>query len=92
VVADNTYDVDLAVTSAPNGGSVVVSPSSGTATIRMAQVPDFMPVSIPRSQKYFWSRTWQEGERESTAERDAGRAHSFDSANALIHWLLTPED
>lgn len=38
-------------------------------------------------QAYYWTEEWQEGERESQAERDAGQTVRFESADELIAWL-----
>jgi antitoxin PrlF len=51
-----------------------------------------VPLMIPADQVYLWERVWQEGEKESEAERAAGRAERFGDADSVIRWLLTPED
>jgi hypothetical protein len=39
---------------------------------------------IDKSQAYFWTKKWQEGEREADADIKAGRAKTFDSVEELI--------
>jgi len=39
---------------------------------------------IDATQAWFWEPTWQAGEREADADRDAGRAESFDSGEAFV--------
>ncbi len=39
---------------------------------------------VDKSQAYFWTRRWQEGEREADEDTKAGRVKSFDSADDLI--------
>jgi hypothetical protein len=46
-----------------------------------------MPVAVPYDELFFWTRAWQEGERESAAEREAGNLHTFDIPRDLVNWL-----
>ena len=39
---------------------------------------------IDKNQAYFWTREWQEGEREADGDIKAGRVATFDSAEELI--------
>jgi len=39
---------------------------------------------VDKSQAYFWSRKWQEGEREADEDIKAGRVKTFDSVEELI--------
>jgi len=39
---------------------------------------------IDKSQAYFWTREWQEGEREADEDIRAGRLKTFDSVDELI--------
>ena len=39
---------------------------------------------IDKSQTYFWTAEWQQGEQEAQAEIDAGRLPAFESVAALI--------
>ena len=39
---------------------------------------------VDKSQAYFWTRRWQEGEREADADIKAGRVKTFDSVDELI--------
>jgi AbrB family looped-hinge helix DNA binding protein len=41
-------------------------------------------VAIDRSQAYFWTRRWQEGEREAEEDIRAGRVKKFENVNDLI--------
>ena len=38
---------------------------------------------VDKSQAYFWTRKWQEGEREADEDIKAGRVKTFDSAEEL---------
>jgi hypothetical protein len=38
---------------------------------------------IDKSQAYFWTKKWQEGEKEADADIKAGRVKVFDSAEEL---------
>jgi hypothetical protein len=39
---------------------------------------------VDRSQAYFWTKRWQEGEREADEDIRAGRAKTFDFVDELI--------
>lgn len=40
------------------------------------------------SQAYFWTKEWQEGEREADEDLKRGRYKDFDSAEDAIAWLF----
>lgn len=42
---------------------------------------------IDRSQAYFWSRQWQEGEQEAQADIENGRLHRFDNIENALQFL-----
>jgi len=42
---------------------------------------------IDKSQAYFWSKEWQEAEREASEDIKAGRVKVFDSVEKLIEDL-----
>ena len=42
---------------------------------------------IDSTQAWFWTSTWQAGEREADADRVAGRVETFDSGDSLIEGL-----
>ena len=42
---------------------------------------------VDKSQAYFWTRKWQEGEREADEDIEAGRVRIFDSVGELIEDL-----
>jgi AbrB family looped-hinge helix DNA binding protein len=42
---------------------------------------------IDSTQAWFWTSTWQAGEREADADRLAGHADTFDSGASLIEGL-----
>jgi len=39
---------------------------------------------VDKSQAYFWTKRWQEGEREADEDIKAGRVKTFDSVEELI--------
>jgi AbrB family looped-hinge helix DNA binding protein len=39
---------------------------------------------VDKSQAYFWTRRWQEGEREADEDIKSGRVKTFDSVDELI--------
>ncbi len=42
---------------------------------------------VDKSQAYFWTRRWQEGEKEADEDIRAGRVKTFDSVEELIRDL-----
>ena len=42
---------------------------------------------IDSTQAWFWTSTWQAGEREADADRVAGRMETFDSNDSLLDGL-----
>ncbi len=42
---------------------------------------------VDKEQAWFWTRRWQEGEREAEEDIGAGRVHSFDNADEAIAFL-----
>ncbi|MBI2860839.1 MAG: AbrB/MazE/SpoVT family DNA-binding domain-containing protein [Chloroflexi bacterium] len=42
---------------------------------------------VDKSQAYFWTKKWQEGEKEADEDIKAGRVNTFDSAKELIEDL-----
>ena len=42
---------------------------------------------VDKSQAYFWTKRWQEGEREADEDIKAGRVKTFDSVDELIEDL-----
>lgn len=42
---------------------------------------------VDKEQAWFWTRRWQEGEREANDDIRSGRVHSFDSARKAITFL-----
>jgi AbrB family looped-hinge helix DNA binding protein len=42
---------------------------------------------VDKEQAWFWTRRWQEGEREAEEDIRAGRVHSFDSARDAVAFL-----
>jgi hypothetical protein len=58
--------------------SVISRPYSGIA----------MPKKlVDKSQAYFWTRKWQEAEREADEDIKAGRVKTFDSVDELVREL-----
>jgi bifunctional DNA-binding transcriptional regulator/antitoxin component of YhaV-PrlF toxin-antitoxin module len=39
---------------------------------------------VDKNQAYFWTKRWQEGEREADRDIKAGRVRTFDSVEELI--------
>jgi AbrB family looped-hinge helix DNA binding protein len=48
-------------------------------------------LAIDRSQAYFWTKRWQEGEKEAEEDIRAGRVKKFDNVDDLIDDLESAE-
>lgn len=42
---------------------------------------------VPKEQAWFWSKEWQEGEKEAEEDKASGRVKSFDSVDDLLEDL-----
>ena len=42
---------------------------------------------VDKSQAYFWTKRWQQGERKADEDTEAGRVKTFDSVEELIRDL-----
>jgi hypothetical protein len=74
---------------ATNAGPV---PVRDAATNTIEPVSTRIPLFVARDELFFWTRAWQEGERDSAEAREAGEVVEFDSATDLLKWLLSDED
>ena len=52
----------------------------------------FFPSVVTRSQAYYWSRFWQEGEAEALREIEAGESVRFDNPSDAVRWLLSADN
>ena len=50
-----------------------------------------VPLFVPRSQAYFWTSRWQEGEAEALNEIAAGTVRRFSSGAEAANWLLSDD-
>ena len=48
-------------------------------------------IAIDRSQAYFWTERWQQGERQAETDLSAGRFKQFDSIDELLRDLESEE-
>ena len=42
---------------------------------------------IEKSQAYFWTKDWQEGERQAEQAKRTGQYEEFDDADEAVKWL-----
>jgi hypothetical protein len=47
-----------------------------------------VPPTVPRSQRYYWTRLWQELEAEAADDVSAGRVRRFGDPLDAVRWLL----
>jgi len=62
------------------GDFLDVSVQDGTAVLKVKKLVD-------KEQAWFWTRRWQQGEREAEEDIGAGRLHKFDSAGEAVDFL-----
>lgn len=48
-------------------------------------------LAIDRSQAYFWTQRWQAGEQQAEADIEAGRVRRFDTIDAAVDFLDSPD-
>jgi hypothetical protein len=75
-----------------SGASVLARPGVASASPAPRGTGHCAPVAISPSQAYYWKRSWQEAEHEALEEIRAGKARTFESAEAAIRYLLAPGD
>jgi hypothetical protein len=54
--------------------------------------PRRLPLFMPRGQRYYWLREWQQGEAEAEAELRRGEGVTFENVQDAFRWLTSPED
>jgi hypothetical protein len=67
-------------------------PRSQSWSFVSEHMPRRVPLFIPRGQRYYWSREWQQGEAQADAELRRGEGVTFDSSQDAFRWLDSPED
>lgn len=63
-----------------------------TESTLLRQADPRVPLSIPASQRYFWTTRWQVGEEESRHDIANGEVEQFDDPLDAIRWLLSEEE
>ncbi len=85
-MTQGTVEIDTGATPA---GKLSVSFGLSALVTAPGQRP---PLFLARDEKFFWTREWQAGERESETERRAGNLRRFGTSKDLLDWLRAPED
>ncbi len=70
-----------------DAGSRTAPYRTNAVTYRVAWVG-----SIPRSQAYYWTTTWQDGERETVRAYERGEGIRFSSGREAAAWLLADDE
>ena len=86
---DGSFPLDLGATSASSLDHV----APGSWNAEWSFIPEgasrrIVPVTSV-AQAYYWTRVWQEGERESLAAFARGKGHTFENGDAAIRYLLS---
>lgn len=56
--------------------------------ITLASDEHTLPVAVPEDELYFWTSTWQAGERAAQADFESGNFEKFSSGKEAVRWLL----
>ncbi len=62
-------------------GNVILSIAKNLVALKAVLMPKKL---VDKSQAYFWTRRWQEAEREANEDIKAGRVKTFASGDELI--------
>jgi antitoxin MazE len=62
------------------GDTLEVEEKDGTVILRPVVV-------IEKSQAYFWTKRWQEGEKEAETAKEKGSYKDFKKADEAVKWL-----
>lgn len=49
------------------------------------------PLSIPRSQAYYWTERWHMGELRALGELERGEYQEFENGSDAVRWLLSED-
>lgn len=71
---------------------VRLTPDSDAWSFVSERAPRYVPLFVPRGQTYYWTREWQNGEKEADEELRRGEARVFDGVTHALRWLDDPED
>ncbi len=72
-------------------GVIEVEPRTESVSVPSVGSYRSVPFFMPRVQVYYWSPSWQEGERQSLEELRRGEARTFDDPEETLRWLDEPE-
>lgn len=89
VVSITNNDVSISSNDSTTGVTVI---GLAATTQHWAPQPGSPPVSIRADQVYFWTRAWQQLEREASNDTANGDFMTFDSPRKALHWLMSAED
>ena len=67
-------------------------PRSQSWSFVSERMPRRVPLFMPRDQRYYWSREWQQAEAEADAELRRCEGVTFDNPQDAFRWLDSPED
>lgn len=76
----------------PQADTTFSSEATVVPTSTVFSTEERPPLFVPRDEILFWTRTWQQGEAESAAAREAGDLRRFNAAEDLLSWLQSPDD
>lgn len=81
----------LDIEAVEGSASITVEPRTESVSVPPDHPYQRVPFFMPRAQVYYWSSSWQEGERESLAELRRGETRTFDNPEDALRWLDEPE-
>jgi hypothetical protein len=88
-----TVRVDFGATSSTGAWAMHASMTAATLVrLEPDQETTLVPLVIPESQAYFWTKLWQIEEAAALDELEQGQGVRFDDPNDAVRWLLSTED
>jgi hypothetical protein len=91
-VVTTTYDPDL-TTGASSTDVVIADAAFSMSTIPRMDDLTLIPGGwLPPEQEYYWTEEWQSAEREARDDIASGRGVRFETAEDVIHWLMSSDE
>jgi hypothetical protein len=85
-----TYAVMVDRDTTTGNAAETVAPTAAAANTPTVPHPP-LPAFVPRDELYFWSYAWQESQRRSQAQLEAGEFVEFDDPRDMVRWLLSDD-
>ena len=82
----------LLVLEATNSNVSTATPVGATWSFVPVGASRDIPPVLNSSQAYYWTRIWQQGEREALEELRQGQGRVFADSRDAVRWLLSTDE